>query len=90
MDIPELFKAWIGGTLRHLLGGFFAAAAAKGYVTGEQAEMTMLWLIGFLAMLAWSLIQKARAKAATDSRISGLLNAATNVGRGTVSNFGND
>lgn len=90
MEIPELFKAWVGGILRHALGGFFAAAAAKGYVTGEQAEMTLLWLIGFVGMLAWSVIQKARAKAATDAKVQSLLNSAVNIGRGTGNNFGGD
>lgn len=90
MEIPDLFKAWVGGTLRHLLGGFFAAAAAKGYVTGEQAEMTLVWMIGFVAMIVWSVIQKARAKAATDAKVQSLLNSAVNVGRGTGSNIGGD
>lgn len=59
--MSDLFKAWVYGTVRHWAGWFFSAMAAKGYVTGDQAEMTLLWLSGAAATWLWSLFEKWQA-----------------------------
>lgn len=58
--MPDLYKAWINGTVRHWLGGVFMFFAAKGYVTAAQAEETILWLSGAVAVWLWSLYEKRR------------------------------
>lgn len=70
--MSDLFKAWVFGTVRHLLGNVAAFFAAKGIVTGEQAEMTLLWLSGAVAAWLWSLWEKYQAdKALTNLKQGG-------------------
>jgi len=59
---PELLTKWITGTIRHVLGSFFAAMVGKGIVTGAEAENTLLWLSGVVVMWLWSLYEKWRAR----------------------------
>lgn len=64
--IPELFKAWVFGTVRHFLSAGFVYLASKGIVTGEQSEATLLWVSGAVAAWLWSLYEKWRASQATE------------------------
>lgn len=64
--MSDLFKAWVFGTVRHFVGGVFVYLASKGIVTGDQAEMTLLWLSGALAAWIWSLYEKWQANQTTE------------------------
>jgi predicted lipid-binding transport protein (Tim44 family) len=58
IDKKALFMAWVGGLVRHLLTGIVGYFVMKGIITGEQGEMTILSIIGFVGMVVWSLIEK--------------------------------
>jgi hypothetical protein len=66
-NMSDLFKSWVFGTARHLLGGFFTFMAGKGIVTPQDADHTLAWLSGAVAVWLWSLYEKYRANKPTPS-----------------------
>ena len=58
MEIPQLFKDYVGGIVRWALTGVLGHLAAKGIITGDMGAATIVWASGALATLAWSLWQK--------------------------------
>lgn len=65
--MSPLYQSWVYGTVRHVAGGFFAFMAGKGIVTSAEADQTLLWLSGAVAMYLWSLYEKWRANRNTPS-----------------------
>lgn len=58
MEIPELFKQWIGSGVRFALTAIFTYLVAKGIITAEMSAQTITAVTGALATLAWSFYQK--------------------------------
>lgn len=58
MEIPELFKQWIGAAVRFALTVPLGYLVSKGIITADMSAQTIAAAIGALAMLAWSLYQK--------------------------------
>lgn len=69
--MSDLYKAWVTGTLRHLLGGFFTFMAGKGIVTSAEADSTLAWLSGAVGVWLWSLYEKYKANKSGPSKPAG-------------------
>lgn len=59
--IPDFWRSILGSLIRWLLQGFFAALVARGVFTEAQTEGLIAAIVGWLAMLLWSLYQKLLA-----------------------------